>query len=510
MCPSIRTLNFDAEMDNDWRKPHRIDGLPELSFSFWNTTNSDVTQPTPFNATFFDYYTSSSSPLDQTSKLSALLQRTVEPTNASLDICGVGWNCSYTISFIAPGYQCLDGTKDPNNPFDASWLVPEGDSSYLVHATLGEYQIPQMANLTGSGVPSSDPPYPEHLGVFRMEPVIYAGFSEQIDSTKPLPSNKSSDPDAWNKAFSTSIYACVHHETNYTIQFNYTSGGSLSTKLLGQQFLDKIIDTVYDPTELANDGTFDNVTATPTSNYIYPNDTERYKKVAAYHSIGYQLRSYLNGSIDFTQTDSPIAITSATLTKLIDPKTYLVKPNFTEQMQSFYLDMILSLFSNPQFLVVAWAADPSTVSGTLQGNTSNLTFPCTKTRIQNQYQYDSRALWLVYGSAIILCGVGVLFGVFALLQDDWNGRSTRFSYILASSRARWLDDIPWLRDRYGDVSEAVRSTPLKYGKVLDEVNPHDGGSVYGFVPPEKIDIGNVPGGLASARRSVFSVQSWEE
>jgi hypothetical protein len=300
----------------------------------------------------------------------------------------------------------------------------------------------------------------------------------------------------------------VHYETNYTIQFNYTAG-ELRTTILGQQFLNKIINTVYNPTQQANDGTLDNVTATPTSNYVSPLDTERYRKVAAYHSIGYQMRTYLNGSINFSQTDSPIAVTSAIQTKLIDPKTYLVKPNFTEQMQSFYLDMILSLFSNPQFLVVAWAADSSNQTGTLQSNTSSLAYPCIKTRVVNQYQYSSRDLWLVYGFAILLCGIGLVFGVFALRQDDWNGRSTRFSAILAASRARCLDNLPWSRNRYGDVAKEVRSTKLGYGKVLDEVNPLNEGSVYGFAPPDRITRRNVAGSLSAARNSVFSFQSWE-
>jgi hypothetical protein len=109
-CPSVRTLNFTPETVNDWRKPKKILGRYELSLSFWNTTNTTNTNPNDPN--FFDYYTGPSQPIQQVATLSAYLQRTVGRENASVDICGAGWNCSFTISFTGPGYKCSNGTSD--------------------------------------------------------------------------------------------------------------------------------------------------------------------------------------------------------------------------------------------------------------------------------------------------------------------------------------------------------------------------------------------------------------
>ena len=102
-CSSVRTLNFTPETVNDWRKPKKILGLPELSLSYWNTTSTNTS-----DSNFFDYYTGPSQPVQQVATMSAYLQRTVARENASIDICGAGWNCSFTISFIGPDYKCTN------------------------------------------------------------------------------------------------------------------------------------------------------------------------------------------------------------------------------------------------------------------------------------------------------------------------------------------------------------------------------------------------------------------
>jgi hypothetical protein len=495
-------------MYNDWRDPPRPFGLPELSFSFWNNTNETASTMAPFNSGYFDYYTAPSSPIEQTATISALLQRTVLETTTAMDICGSGWNCSYSISFIAPGYQCLDGTKDSNNPFNASWLLPDGDASYIVHATNGEYASVQMENLTSHGVPPSTP-FPKHLGAFRMEPVIYFGYAQIIDPTISLPPNRTSDPVAWGKAFNHSIYACEHYETNYTILLNHTSAG-LHSVVTQRQFLNKVVNTVYDPSTPANDGTLDNTTAIPEDNYVYPTDTARYRKVAAYHSIGLQLRNYLNGTILFEQTNAPQGNTEALKTKLIDPKTYLVLPNTLELLDSFYLDMILSLFSKPQFLVVAWAANGLS-SGTGTTNDTALLYPCTKTRFLNRFEYSRRDLWIVYGLAIVLSGIGVVFGTLALSQNEFHERNIRFSSIVAATRARCMDELAWAKsNKYGLVPEELYDAKLGYGRVVNEVGPGDEAAIYGFAPTDRIVRRSVAGGLKGARTSVFSFQSWED
>jgi hypothetical protein len=104
-CSSVRTLNFAPEATKDWRTPILISGLNQLSLSFWNTTSRDENDPN-----FFDYYDQPSFPIAQIATVSAYLQRAMVRTNAAIDTCGAGWNCSFTVSFTGPGYKCANSS----------------------------------------------------------------------------------------------------------------------------------------------------------------------------------------------------------------------------------------------------------------------------------------------------------------------------------------------------------------------------------------------------------------
>jgi hypothetical protein len=466
----------------------------------------------PFNSTFFDYWTAPSSPIINTVTLSANLKRPWLAENASLDICGQGWNCSYVINFVGPGVQCLE---TPNQgispqvvqPFDRSWLVPQGNLSYLAALTFGEYSSTQIASVQAGGAPIQLPPFPPHLGAFKTEPVLWFGYATLVDDQMPLPRNRSADPNEWGTAFKPTIQMCELYETNYTIQINYTLSNQVVT-VLNQTFLTRVIDTIFDPTVKANDGTLDNTTALPESNYLYPTNVDQYRITGAYHSISYLARQFLNGTIDFSQPAAPIANTEALRSRLIDPGSYLVVPSFVTQLQQFYIDILMSMFSNPSFISVVWAASPSQSTGAAPGNATSLLYPCTKTRDVNKYVYSSRDLWIVYGLSIILTGVGVCLGAAAVAQNNNRARETRFSSILGASRDASLAALPWVGGRWGRVPQEVLNVRLQYGRIDDGAQGYVGGqaqeAAYGFAPVEKvIPLGDLSGG----RRSVLSFQS---
>jgi hypothetical protein len=514
-CPSIRTLNFSREAEKDWRVANRMaDNLPELSVSFWNSTSNDSTAQVPFNSTFFDYWTAPSSPIVNTVTLSANLKRPWLAENASTDICGVGWNCSYVISFVGPGVNCLEYpnagiSNQVVPPFDRSWLVPQGNLSYLAATTLGEYSSTQLASAQVGGAPIQLPPFPEHLGAFRTEPVLWMGYATLADDQMPLPRNRS-DGAAWETAFKPTIQMCELFETNYTIQINYTLSSQVIT-IQNQTFLNRVVDTIFLPHQNSNDGTLDNTTAVPESNYIYPIDVSRYRITGAYHSISYLARQFINGTIDFSQPQAPIANTDALRSRLIDPGSYFVVPQFVTELQRFYVDILMSMFSNPSFISVVWAADPSQSSGAAPGNGTSLLYPCTKTRDVNKYVYSSRDLWLVYGLSIILTGIGVCLGAAAIAQNNNHARQIRFSSILGASRDESLGKLAWSSNKWGRVPQEVLNVRLRYGRIDDGPQDYAAGergdgqeAAYGFAPVEKvIPLGDLSGG----RRSVLSFQS---
>jgi hypothetical protein len=107
-CPAIKTLDFTPEKTNDWRKTAKLSGGIKLPLSWWNAT-CDPFEPS--NSDCFDYYTSPSSFLETVSKFAAYSKKPISRENAALNTCGLGWNCSFTIDFTAPGYQCSEDVE---------------------------------------------------------------------------------------------------------------------------------------------------------------------------------------------------------------------------------------------------------------------------------------------------------------------------------------------------------------------------------------------------------------
>lgn len=547
MCHGIRTLNFEHEKTKNWRKVDRVNGVRGVSLSLWNCTIPDSQNlvDTPFNDTFFDYWTESSGHVDLTTAQSALTHAVIPRRDAALETCGAGWNCTYTISFKAPGYKCAERARgafiDDHElhkqglPINASQLMPMGNLSYRAMTNLGDYFRYQI-NLTEAKLP-----YPKHLGALRTEPVLLVGHSVPKDPGN-LPGNKTAP--GWDTAYEAVVFQCEHYLTNYTVHFNHTLSQQTTT-ILKREYLHPIIDTIYQPDILADDGTRDVITATPESNYVLPIDFENYRLVFAYHSLGKRLRAYLEGIITFAP--SAQVESSVTKTSLIDPETYIPYPTLMTDIQQFYENMTLSLLSNPQFVVVAWAADPSR-SGRDVGNATTtpsgpvpdpaLAYPCTRTRVANAYAYNRRDLWIAYAFAMGAATFAVVLGSAALSQNNFHVRDVHVSSIVAATRAPCLESLPWKASRWGEVSDEILAMKLGYG-VVAEPGPNGtpaatavglgtpggrgwgevgsprvvGGKVYyGFAPREVLErtrVATFGPGQPRARGSAFSFRTWE-
>ncbi|KAL0941419.1 uncharacterized protein CTRU02_204182 [Colletotrichum truncatum] len=493
-CPGVRSLNFAMEETNDWRKPIRIDGLYEMPLSFWNTTKPSGKNPPGW----FDYYTGPSPNFQQTATLGAYFQEVVSRKNASVEVCSKGWNCTFEIEFKAPGYKCTElahgvdsqlknltqESGEAKSPFGTDLLLPKGTFAYYAFTSGGEYSTTQMKDVEIGGIPRMDPPYPEHMGAFRTEPVIWIGHvvSGRNDNAKVQVG------DDFN--FIPVIFACEHYETEYTAVFNYTDA-TQSAYIKKRRFLGPIVNTTYIPGLDAADGTADNVTATPKENYVLPTDVEKYRRTAAYHSLGFMLRKFLNGTVQTDKTlVNPVTNTDAIQTKLLDPRNnFFPHENLMEMVQSFYEDLILSIFSMPQFLPVVWAAAPNEMSGQLlQGggpnNRSAYRYPCQRSRMANLYSYHVRDLWIVYAIAIFLAIMGVSAGAFAVRENGGVLRDTRFSSIVAATRGPALEKVNWEgpdRD-HGDVPKDIKQLKLGYGVMNPSLGSPGGGN--GAVPQQ--------------------------
>jgi hypothetical protein len=353
--------------------------------------------------------------------------------DARQDICGDAYgdsyNCTYSQTFTGPGYQCIEvatGINDTGRlkefdaPFNTSILVPNGNYAYYANADVGAYDRPQKVQFekgTG-GVPVGPPP--ADLGVFKHEPALWIGYS--ANSTEPL---KEGDPLLmnWTHRYDPHIVRCVHMETEYAVFWNFTEPFFHSTT--SRKYLHPIVATNF---TLWQPGLPDDkVGAQPSNNYISPRgDVQLYKKTAAYHAMGDLLRAFLDGHIDLeTPKPGPTyaqVFSDITKTRLVG-KNSEPKKSLPQDIEEFYQDMILSLLSAPNMLVI-----------------SSEKVSVNRTRIQSSFVYVPERLWQCYAPVIFTTLLILVFGVVTICQDGTTF-STGFSRILVTTRNETLDEI---------------------------------------------------------------------
>lgn len=142
---------------------------------------------------------------------------------ASITSCGKGWNCTYTLAFQGPGYYCKEMANSSDTkihddsvvPFDMSDLAPNGDLIYRASVDLNDYARPQIA--TKDGMPAQGPPYPEMLGVFQSEPVLWIEYT--VNTSTPYEPG-TPQAEKWVNVHEPKIFKCVAYHTEY--EFNVT------------------------------------------------------------------------------------------------------------------------------------------------------------------------------------------------------------------------------------------------------------------------------------------------
>ncbi|KPM42968.1 hypothetical protein AK830_g3585 [Neonectria ditissima] len=453
-CPSIRTLNFSIEETFKWRHPIE-ENLSSLST--WNTTSgSSDLQPGEF-----DYWTGCNWDYASLADKAVYLQNVVTREDASREICGTGWNCSFVLEFTGPGYKC-QGLSTGNvstiggleAPFTTDDILPYGNYSYIAVADRGDYASQQIE--TGQrGVPVHGPPYPRNLGAFRNEPILWIGYASLNDLTKKPPINDTQE--GWFDAFTPTIFGCENYEIQYTVEFNYTNGRQRH-KVKNRQYLRKVIDTTMVPGALTDDGTFDKTTAFPESNYILPQDTRKYHRIGGYHSMGKYLRDLLNGTMVGVGGEKESKIKRTRLVENIHGVAWPVS-RLEEEMRNFYEELMLSLLSDPRFITVSWAHDPSQYPTRKVGG-AETNFPCIRERSTLLYDYNWAQLCTVYAAVAVVSIAAVISGAQAT-REEGVMRDMSVSSIIAATRAQSLNVVRL------DSNEDTKRLNIGFGWVLE-------------------------------------------
>ncbi|KAF5667174.1 hypothetical protein FHETE_5877 [Fusarium heterosporum] len=454
LCPSVRTLNFSNEAKESFQTPKKAEGEVmngrSLAGYNWTAPGGNLAEGAKDNNNIFEYYNGPSSSLDRIVAGVFSSGQTTQKSNTSFEICGDGWDCSTTIHFIGPGYKCEELAKGVGSkmkefgnakaPFNLSTLVPAANYTYLAYTDLGEYMRPQMENVSVGGIPSEKdgPNFPEHLGVFRTEPSIWIGYAAVDDFVKEHAKDKQTD--GWYDDYTPTIFACDHWEVNYTVIFNFTTGNQ-KYDVKERDYKGKIIDTTWKGwNKTSTDGTADGNYADNEDNYVSPRkDYARYRRIAAYHSLGLRLREKLFGNVKVQ--GSVLADGAITTTNLLDRHESLPVHNFQQEVRRVYEDLLISLLSDPQLLAVAWASDPSKLSGTGIGG-DDTKYKCERRRKVNFFNYSWPVLAAVYAVSFVIVLTGVYFGIDAMTSDGTDAqRAMTFSAIAGATKKVSVDHV---------------------------------------------------------------------
>ncbi|KAJ4324635.1 hypothetical protein N0V94_001205 [Neodidymelliopsis sp. IMI 364377] len=437
---NVPHVNFTTEATIDWRFPVpynpvgdelTLPGGYKRSIMYYNTTDKS-SRPTKDG--WFDYYDQPSADLKRIGMLFGynLMNHSTHRLGARQYVCGQdrgSYNCTFTQTFIAPAYKCdlvADGIGDNDKlaelgaPFDTKSLVPEGPNIYQAEVGLGDYKRPQMESFQRGpgGLPAGD--VPADLGVFKAEPVLWIGFS--VNSTEILPPDSPFNQN-WTHRYEPRIIRCVMHEAKHTVEWNFT--GPYFMGMTTREFLDPVIDTNFTRNE---DGTLNyNADPVPAENFVRPlPDVGLYKKTAAYHAMGDVLRGFLDGHIEL---EAPVPGPSYAVIRSDVTKTRLIsfdshpKKEFGEVLEEFFSDLILSLYSAPELLII-----------------KDQELSINRTRWQSSFVYVPVRLWMCYAPVIFVAMIILIFGIFTIWEDGTTF-STGFSRILVTTRNTTLDDI---------------------------------------------------------------------
>lgn len=431
---TVRYLNFTNEGSTDWNASRH--GRPGYTMAFFNTT-----PPPP--AREYDWYDQPSFNTDRLITLFAFSQDM--PTEKGSPCAG--WNCTYTMSFTAPYYNCSETpflNDSSKVPFNLSNFAPyskpsplineinalwEGRQNYVYQMNLGpgeeEFKTEpnaQSEKFTGQGT-------------FRYEPKIW--FAVSVNTTEKNP-----DPDPrWPFKMVPTAYVCTHQKANYTVK-SYWKGDRIESRNV----------TVEDGVDLLPEGE----TRVPQPLKDKENNPKHheYMEFIAYHALGAVVRRYLTGNIR-QENGTTQAVTKtkiSTAARLIDQARAIPVPDFHHAFEAYYRDAVVSLLQEP-FLEIA--------------DTINTT--CHRSQYQNQFVYQKRGLWIGYSLAIAAAFVAIIFGCFSIM---YNGMTSdiSFSKILVTTRNASLDGLvksyPGVSLGGDPVPSPLEKTRLRFG-VLD-------------------------------------------
>ncbi|KAM0269167.1 hypothetical protein ACHAPA_004434 [Fusarium lateritium] len=157
----------------------------------------------------------------------------------------------------------------------------------------------------------------------------------------------SQEQKGWDNTFTLVICRCEHYEVNYTMRFDYVRG-TQSYKIKKRDCVRKVINTTYMSVKCPGSKK-SSMKAIPESNHVLTSDSQEYRRIAAYSSIGWGLRHHLQGSVNRVNNQTTADILLMSLSTKISG---LPVKDLAQRLQKLYEDVVISLLAELSFTAV--------------------------------------------------------------------------------------------------------------------------------------------------------------
>lgn len=324
--------------------------------------------------------------------------------------CGV--NCTYTVNFEGPAYDCVDS-------YDPSLLV--GDFDMLFATTEGLVDPPSGFNFTNL------------TGQYQVSDGIYI-----------------------NRTIANATYLSTHctlHAAVYTTNVSYTNNiPSITTEVV---LNDPILSDVFPYLVQQSFGN------TPVDN--------RTIQLVNFYAIEQAVEGLLNGYLYKAKEGG--GITGVSDIQLWNFASY--HSNSTPQLQfpDDFSQKIEELLVNTTLSLVYFLENPlPPQSGYAYGGYASAALSksasATIMTYPTLYSYSASTLWLIYGVALTVSTLCVAFGCFMLFRNGVDA-DLSFSQVLVTTRNPSLDRLSHGSHLGGaTISDDLRKTKLKFGELI--------------------------------------------
>lgn len=349
-----------------------------------------------------------------------------------------GANCSYTITFDGPMYDCIDTLE--TNPVNIS---PQSNELYLT--TPGYINTTNTTDTTSSATQISD-------GIWIRR-------------------------NLWDNVIHTSH--CVLHVATYTTNVTYKENIQyLNTSV---QLHDPILSSVFDDlflmmTNGTEPGIKLNQTVSLVNFYAIEQAVEGLLQGFIHQSTGLEGVSMDANAQIFLWKFVEYGLSTNGSTP--DYSLIAYPSDFSNKVEELLKNLTLSLISNPQ--TSTKPLGPALPFNFDVHTVINTTVPALVAIDQIHYAYSPRTLWEIYGVAIGVSAICTILGLCILVKNGVDSDMS-FSQILVTTRNPSLDTLCDGASLGGEkITEDIKRVKLKYGELIRNESEEQSHACFGL------------------------------